>query len=97
MSSSTQQRQQQQEDLPLIGVLALQGAFEEHQHCLENSGCRTKQVRRNVMVLLLSLLLLLLSFYYETKISHNNTGVYSNIPPTILPSLGPYGGRYGRH
>lgn len=29
---------------PLIGVLAIQGAFEEHQKCLEASGCRTKQV-----------------------------------------------------
>lgn len=29
---------------PLIGVLALQGAFEEHQHCLEAVGCRTVQV-----------------------------------------------------
>jgi glutamine amidotransferase PdxT len=28
----------------LVGVLALQGAFEEHQACLEASGCRTKQV-----------------------------------------------------
>lgn len=31
-------------DAPLIGVLALQGAFEEHQHCLEAAGCRTVQV-----------------------------------------------------
>ena len=30
---------------PLIGVLALQGAFEEHQACLEAVGCRTAQVR----------------------------------------------------
>lgn len=30
---------------PLIGVLALQGAFEEHQQCLEAVGCRTVQVR----------------------------------------------------
>ena len=30
---------------PLVGVLALQGAFEEHQKCLEAAGCRTKQVR----------------------------------------------------
>jgi pyridoxal 5'-phosphate synthase pdxT subunit len=30
---------------PLIGVLALQGAFEEHQACLEKVGCRTVQVR----------------------------------------------------
>jgi glutamine amidotransferase PdxT len=29
---------------PLIGVLALQGAFEEHQACLEAVGCRTVQV-----------------------------------------------------
>jgi hypothetical protein len=29
---------------PLIGVLALQGAFEEHQACLEAAGCRTVQV-----------------------------------------------------
>lgn len=29
---------------PLVGVLAIQGAFEEHQKCLEASGCRTKQV-----------------------------------------------------
>ena len=29
---------------PLIGVLALQGAFEEHQQCLESIGCRTRQV-----------------------------------------------------
>lgn len=29
---------------PLIGVLALQGAFEEHQKCLEAIGCRTVQV-----------------------------------------------------
>mmetsp|Transcript_13867 Transcript_13867/g.19497 ORF Transcript_13867/g.19497 Transcript_13867/m.19497 type:complete len:311 (+) Transcript_13867:197-1129(+) len=32
-------------DSPLIGVLALQGAFEEHQQCLESVGCRTVQVR----------------------------------------------------
>lgn len=31
---------------PLVGVLALQGAFEEHQKCLEAVGCRTVQVRR---------------------------------------------------
>jgi len=30
---------------PLVGVLAIQGAFEEHQACLEASGCRTKQIR----------------------------------------------------
>ena len=30
---------------PLVGVLAIQGAFEEHQSCLEASGCRTKQIR----------------------------------------------------
>mmetsp|Transcript_13346 Transcript_13346/g.25334 ORF Transcript_13346/g.25334 Transcript_13346/m.25334 type:complete len:291 (-) Transcript_13346:2474-3346(-) len=30
---------------PLVGVLALQGAFEEHQKCLESIGCRTRQVR----------------------------------------------------
>lgn len=29
---------------PLVGVLALQGAFEEHQACLEAAGCRTVQV-----------------------------------------------------
>ena len=29
---------------PLIGVLALQGAFAEHQRCLEEVGCRTVQV-----------------------------------------------------
>lgn len=29
----------------VIGVLALQGAFEEHQHCLEQVGCKTVQVR----------------------------------------------------
>jgi glutamine amidotransferase PdxT len=42
MSSSSTTQQQEP---PLIGVLALQGAFEEHQSCLEKSGCRTKQVR----------------------------------------------------
>jgi 5'-phosphate synthase pdxT subunit len=30
---------------PLVGVLALQGAFEEHQACLHAIGCRTIQVR----------------------------------------------------
>mmetsp|Transcript_35011 Transcript_35011/g.49694 ORF Transcript_35011/g.49694 Transcript_35011/m.49694 type:complete len:228 (+) Transcript_35011:74-757(+) len=30
---------------PVIGVLALQGAFEEHQECLEAIGCQTKQIR----------------------------------------------------
>ena len=30
---------------PRIGVLALQGAFEEHQSCLEALGCVTTQVR----------------------------------------------------
>lgn len=30
---------------PLVGVLSIQGAFEEHQSCLEASGCRTKQIR----------------------------------------------------
>lgn len=33
------------EDSPLIGVLALQGAFEEHESCLQAVGCRTIQVR----------------------------------------------------
>ena len=33
---------------PLVGVLALQGAFEEHQHCLEAVGCKTRQVRRGM-------------------------------------------------
>jgi len=33
---------------PLVGVLAIQGAFEEHQACLEASGCRTKQVRQQM-------------------------------------------------
>ena len=37
--------QHKNENGPLIGVLALQGAFEEHQACLEAVGCRTKQVR----------------------------------------------------
>ena len=32
------------ESTPLIGVLALQGAFEEHQSLLENLGCKTVQV-----------------------------------------------------
>jgi hypothetical protein len=32
---------------PLVGVLALQGAFEEHQKCLEAVGCRTVQVGRS--------------------------------------------------
>jgi len=33
------------EKQPLVGVLSIQGAFEEHQACLEASGCRTKQIR----------------------------------------------------
>jgi len=33
---------------PMIGVLALQGAFEEHQKCLEAIGCRTVQVRNEI-------------------------------------------------
>ena len=33
---------------PLVGVLAIQGAFEEHQTLLEASGCRTKQVSSRV-------------------------------------------------
>jgi hypothetical protein len=33
---------------PLIGVLALQGAFAEHQQCLEAVGCRTVQVRYDI-------------------------------------------------
>jgi pyridoxal 5'-phosphate synthase pdxT subunit len=32
----------------LIGVLALQGAFEEHEACLRAVGCRTKQVRMRI-------------------------------------------------
>ena len=32
----------------LIGVLALQGAFEEHQRCLESVGYKTRQVRTPV-------------------------------------------------
>uniref|UniRef100_A0A7S2KRD6 glutaminase n=1 Tax=Leptocylindrus danicus TaxID=163516 RepID=A0A7S2KRD6_9STRA len=28
-----------------VGVLALQGAFEEHQYCLEQLGCKTIQVK----------------------------------------------------
>jgi 5'-phosphate synthase pdxT subunit len=39
MSTSSEER------TPLVGVLALQGAFEEHQHCLEAVGCKTRQVR----------------------------------------------------
>ena len=34
---------------PLVGVLALQGAFEEHQKCLKEIGCRTLQVRRTLL------------------------------------------------
>jgi len=30
---------------PVIGVLALQGAFEEHQSILESLGCKTVQIR----------------------------------------------------
>mmetsp|Transcript_8275 Transcript_8275/g.12735 ORF Transcript_8275/g.12735 Transcript_8275/m.12735 type:complete len:285 (+) Transcript_8275:148-1002(+) len=30
---------------PVIGVLSLQGAFEEHQECLHSVGCQTIQVR----------------------------------------------------
>lgn len=33
------------ESTPLIGVLALQGAFEEHQSILESLGCKTRQIR----------------------------------------------------
>lgn len=33
------------DDSPLIGVLALQGAFQEHQDLLHGIGCRTRQVR----------------------------------------------------
>lgn len=36
---------------PLIGVLALQGAFEEHQKCMEAVGCRTRQVSSLVCTL----------------------------------------------
>ena len=32
------------EDKVRVGVLALQGAFEEHQTCLEAVGCETVQV-----------------------------------------------------
>lgn len=28
-----------------VGVLALQGAFEEHQSCMEKLGCTTKQIK----------------------------------------------------
>merc|ERR1712071_208072 len=31
---------------PLIGVLSLQGAFEEHQSILESLGCQTIQVKK---------------------------------------------------
>lgn len=43
-SMATQARESDQSG-PLIGVLALQGAFEEHQASLEAVGCRTVQVR----------------------------------------------------
>lgn len=34
-------------EIPVIGVLALQGAFEEHQTCMENAtGCKTVQIRK---------------------------------------------------
>jgi glutamine amidotransferase PdxT len=34
----------------VIGVLALQGAFQEHQECLEKgTGCKTIQVSSNYM------------------------------------------------
>jgi hypothetical protein len=36
---------QEEDKKPIIGVLALQGAFVEHQQCLESIGCRTIQVR----------------------------------------------------
>lgn len=35
---------------PLVGVLALQGAFEEHQTCMEAVGCRTVQVRTSFVI-----------------------------------------------
>jgi hypothetical protein len=38
--------------MPLVGVLALQGAFAEHQRCLEAVGCRTVQVRACLAVFL---------------------------------------------
>mmetsp|Transcript_8202 Transcript_8202/g.23573 ORF Transcript_8202/g.23573 Transcript_8202/m.23573 type:complete len:305 (+) Transcript_8202:146-1060(+) len=44
-SSNHDDSTDKRDDEVLIGVLALQGAFEEHQHCLESVGCRTKQVR----------------------------------------------------
>ena len=37
------------DEQPLVGVLALQGAFEEHQQCLEAIGCRTIQVHIAVL------------------------------------------------
>ena len=37
---------------PLVGVLALQGAFEEHQKSLEHIGCRTVQVSHRFVVCL---------------------------------------------
>ncbi|CAB9500126.1 5'-phosphate synthase subunit PdxT [Seminavis robusta] len=41
----TSRTEEGEEEKLLVGVLALQGAFEEHQTCLEAVGCNTKQVR----------------------------------------------------
>jgi pyridoxal 5'-phosphate synthase pdxT subunit len=60
----------------LIGVLALQGAFEEHEQCLHKIGCRTRQIR-TVQDLLL------------TGTSNNNTNenddLLEEIDGIILP------------
>ena len=32
---------------PLIGILALQGAFEEHQHLLKKLGCNSVLIKQS--------------------------------------------------
>jgi len=57
-------------DGPLVGVLALQGAFEEHQKCLEALGCRTVQVSESYVWTLPSMndLLYLRHFLYANLV-----------------------------
>lgn len=51
-----------------IGVLALQGAFEEHQACIEKAtGCKTIQVRVYISLDLRSCTF----FHHKHRFSHN--------------------------
>jgi 5'-phosphate synthase pdxT subunit len=69
-----------------VGVLALQGAFEEHQKCLESAGCRTKQVTFLCFFLEYQLLVIFYSIFYSIFIFQVRTAAdMEDLDGIVLP------------